>query len=128
MGRFRCRTYKVEENPRFVSLEVCVPHDQRHIPTSQDQQSKTNPHENRIFGPQFQSEPTCAKTLNLKSTSTNMSSEDQTYNDYSTEGGQQIPVQDDNAPIEEGVDAATADSDAQLGMSLDGNDPGQQDC
>lgn len=47
-----------------------------------------------------------------------MSAEDQTYNDYSTEGGQQIPVQDDNAPIEEGVDAATADSDAQLGMSL----------
>lgn len=45
-----------------------------------------------------------------------MSSDDATYNDYSTEGGQQIPVQDDNAPIEEGVDAATADSDAQLGM------------
>lgn len=34
--------------------------------------------------------------------------------DYSTQGGE-IPVQDDNAPIEEGVDAATADSDAQLG-------------
>lgn len=47
-----------------------------------------------------------------------MSSEDATYNDYSTEGGQQVPVQDDNAPIEEGVDAATADSDAQLGTSF----------
>lgn len=35
--------------------------------------------------------------------------------DYTTEGGD-IPVQDDNAPVEEGVDAATADSDAQLGM------------
>lgn len=34
--------------------------------------------------------------------------------DYTTEGGD-IPVQDDNAPVEEGVDAATADSDAQLG-------------
>lgn len=34
--------------------------------------------------------------------------------DYSTQGGE-IPVQDDNAPVEEGVDAATADSDAQLG-------------
>lgn len=39
---------------------------------------------------------------------------DETYNDYTTEGGQ-VPVQDDNAPVEEGVDAATADSDAQLG-------------
>lgn len=37
--------------------------------------------------------------------------------DYSTQGGE-IPVQDDNAPIEEGVDAATADSDAQLGTLL----------
>lgn len=43
-----------------------------------------------------------------------MSANDETYNDYSTQGGQQVPVQDDNAPIEEGVDAATADSDAQL--------------
>lgn len=43
-----------------------------------------------------------------------MSSNDETYNDYATQGGE-IPVQDDNAPIEEGVDAATADSDAQLG-------------
>lgn len=34
--------------------------------------------------------------------------------DYTTQGGD-IPVQDDNAPVEEGVDAATADSDAQLG-------------
>ncbi|KAK7709803.1 hypothetical protein SLS64_006044 [Diaporthe eres] len=42
-----------------------------------------------------------------------MSSNDETYNDYATQGGE-IPVQDDNAPIEEGVDAATADSDAQL--------------
>lgn len=39
---------------------------------------------------------------------------DETYNDYSTEGGQ-IPVQDDRLPVEDGVDAATADSDAQLG-------------
>lgn len=46
-----------------------------------------------------------------------MSSNDETYNDYSTQGGE-IPVQDDNAPIEEGVDAATADSDAQLGTYL----------
>ncbi|KKY34791.1 hypothetical protein UCDDA912_g05220 [Diaporthe ampelina] len=38
---------------------------------------------------------------------------DETYNDYSTEGGQ-IPVQDDRLPVEDGVDAATADSDAQL--------------
>ncbi|KAJ0118738.1 hypothetical protein N8I77_001475 [Diaporthe amygdali] len=38
---------------------------------------------------------------------------DETYNDYKTEGGE-IPVQDDSAPVEEGVDAATADSDAQL--------------
>lgn len=36
--------------------------------------------------------------------------------DYTTQGGD-IPVQDDNAPVEDGVDAATADSDAQLGMS-----------
>lgn len=43
-----------------------------------------------------------------------MSSNDETYNDYTTQGGE-IPVQDDNAAIEEGVDAATADSDAQLG-------------
>lgn len=57
-----------------------------------------------------------------------MSSEDQTYNDYSTEGGQQIPVQDDNAPIEEGVDAATADSDVQLGMPLGRDDAGQREC
>lgn len=34
--------------------------------------------------------------------------------DYTTQGGE-VPVQDDNAPVEEGVDAATADSDAQLG-------------
>lgn len=34
--------------------------------------------------------------------------------DYTTQGGD-IPVQDDNAPVEDGVDAATADSDAQLG-------------
>lgn len=39
---------------------------------------------------------------------------DETYNDYKTEGGE-IPVQDDSAPVEDGVDAATADSDAQLG-------------
>lgn len=34
--------------------------------------------------------------------------------DYTTEGGS-VPVQDDTVPVEEGVDAATADSDAQLG-------------
>jgi hypothetical protein len=31
-----------------------------------------------------------------------MSSDDQTYNDYSTEGGQQVPVQDDNVSIRGG--------------------------
>lgn len=34
--------------------------------------------------------------------------------DYTTEGGS-VPVQDDTVPVEKGVDAATADSDAQLG-------------
>ncbi|KAI3391450.1 hypothetical protein diail_7339 [Diaporthe ilicicola] len=38
---------------------------------------------------------------------------DETYSDYKTDGGS-VPVQDDSVPVEEGVDAATADSDAQL--------------
>lgn len=45
-----------------------------------------------------------------------MSANDETYNDYSTKGIDEVPVQGDDAPIETGVDAATEDSDAQLGM------------
>lgn len=34
---------------------------------------------------------------------------------YETKKDEQIPVQEDDAAVEEGVDEATADSDAQLG-------------
>ncbi len=44
---------------------------------------------------------------------------DTTQNDYKSRTGQsQIPVVSDDAPIEDGVNGATADSDAQLGSSL----------
>ncbi|CAN8101994.1 unnamed protein product [Discula destructiva] len=33
---------------------------------------------------------------------------------YETKAQEQIPVQDDNAAVEDGIDEATADSDAQL--------------
>lgn len=42
-------------------------------------------------------------------------------NDYVSRPGQKggpIPVQSDNATVEDPIDAGTADSDAQLGMSL----------
>lgn len=49
---------RLEEIPRFFT-GVLPTQAQRHKPTT-DQHPKTFPHENRIFGPQFQSEPTCA--------------------------------------------------------------------
>jgi hypothetical protein len=43
---------------------------------------------------------------------------DQGDNDYASRTGQrQIPVQKDEAPVEDPIDPATADSDAQLGKS-----------
>lgn len=46
-----------------------------------------------------------------------MSANEDSYGtDYATTESQ-IPVQEDNKPVESGVDASTADSDAQLGVS-----------
>lgn len=43
---------------------------------------------------------------------------DEGDNDYASRGGQsQIPVQKDEAPVEDPIDPATADSNAQLGNS-----------
>lgn len=39
-------------------------------------------------------------------------------------GEKHIPVQDDDKPVESGIDEATADSDAQLGTHTNPNMPG----
>lgn len=49
---------------------------------------------------------------------------EETYSDYNSKGGP-LPVQDDSVPVEEGVDASTADSDAQLGLYLTCCNPDQ---
>lgn len=44
-----------------------------------------------------------------------------TQNDYVSRTGQKdtVPVQSDDAPVEDPIDEETADSDKQLGMSID---------
>lgn len=48
-----------------------------------------------------------------------MSSSDAVDNDYKSREGQkgEVPVQDDNAPVEDPIDEAEADSDKTLGES-----------